>query len=279
MPPLRASLLLGLAACSFNGGGVGADDVADPDAAAGDDTPDAAAIDAAPTIDAAPPIDGPPADPAGTLHAEDAIGAVTLDGNGAEFAAAGAATIAWDIQNGQRYLTTHASYSASARLELQAIHDASNLYFFARVIDPTLATDSGADVWNDDGVTIYLDVVNDALGPYAADDHELVIRADGVWADYGPIGTPATVTGVAAAQINGYTIELAIAKSSLSAPVGTTMGFDALITDDDGWGDSNLDAYSVWFISPRPPCAACCTAEGIAQPWCDTTTFGTLVLD
>jgi hypothetical protein len=275
---LGAVALLGLAACSFDGGGLAADDGANLDAA-GDDAPDAR-----PGVDGAPPdaeiaIDGPPPTVAGVLHAEDAPAVVTLDGERGEFDAAGAATIAWNIQDGANYGTTHASYTASARVELQALHDTSNLYFFVRVDDAIEAIDSGTDIWDDDSVRIYLDVANDGLGPFAADDHEIVIRADGMWADYGPVGTSAELTGVAVAETGGYTLELRITKSSLSAPVGSTLGFDVLLVDDDGWGNMSLDGYSAWFVAPPPHCAACCTQETTAQPWCDTSTFGSLVLD
>ena len=277
---LGALLLLGLAACSFDGGGIASDDVADFDAA-GDDAPDArpGRDGAPPDPDAEIPIDGPPPSPAGVLHAEDAPAVVTLDGEGTEFDGAGAATIAWDIEDGANYGTTHPTYTASARVELQALHDATNLYFFVRVVDAIEAIDSGDDIWDDDSVRIYLDAANDGLGPYAADDHEIVIRADGVWADYGPVGTSAALTGIAVAETDGFTLELQITKASLSAPPGTTLGFDLLLVDDDGWGDMSLDAFSSWFIAPPPHCAACCTAEDTAQPWCDTSTFGSLILD
>lgn len=275
---LAAVALLGLAACSFDGGGLAADDGVDVDAA-GDDAPDARPGDDGAPPDAEIPIDGPPPSPAGVLHAEDAPAVVSLDGESAEFDAAGAATIAWNIQSGANYGTTHVNYQASARLELQALHDATNLYFFVRVTDAIEAIDSGGDIWDDDSVRIYLDAVNDGLGPYGADDHEIVIRADGMWGDYGPVGMSAALTGVAVAETDGYTLELAITKASLSAPLGTMLGFDALLVDDDGWGDSSLDGYSSWFIAPPPHCATCCTSEDTAQPWCDTSTFGTLVLD
>ena len=272
-----AAIAVALAGCSFDGGGVGAGDgdAAAPDAPAGDD-PDAAAIDAAAPDAAPPPIDGPPPDPPGTLHATDAPAVMVIDGEGSEFE--GAPVLAWDIEDGERYVTTHASYTASARLELQAMHDPGYLYVYARVIDEAYQVDS-VDLWNDDGIAIYLDVLGDALGPYGADDHELIVRGDGMWGDYGPVGTPASLTVAAVPTALGYSIEIQIDKTSLSATVGASMGFDALLTDDDGWGDSNYDAYSVWFVSSRPPCATCCVAEDAAMPWCDTTTFGTLVLD
>jgi len=280
---LRVALLASLAACSFDGGGVGGvggDDVAAPDATVGADAP--AAIDGpiAPPDAETPPIDGPPADPPGTLHAEDAVGAVTLDGNDAEFVAAGAVALAYDIEDGGRYAPTSIDYVASARLEVRAIHDATYLYFFARVTDSIIQTDSVSDLWNDDGVALYLDVLGDALGPWAADDHELLVGADGAWGDFGPIGDPATVTVATGASTGGYALEIRVEKASLSAAVGATLGFDALITDDDGWGgDNDLDAFSVWFLSSRPACVTCCTTETQPMPWCDTTTFGTLVLD
>jgi hypothetical protein len=269
-----------LLACRFDGGGLGAasdDDLADDDSLAPDGgaAPDAAI---SPDAERGDPPDAPPQPVAGMLIAEDAVGAVTLDGSDQEFAAAGAVAVQWPIQSSAIYQTESSSYSASAVVRVAAIHDAQRIYFFAEVQDTAQQFDS-AEVWNDDGVAFYLDVEGDASGPFDVDDHEIVVRGDGAWNDFGPVGTSATVSVATASATGVYRLEVAIDKASLGAAVGTTMGFDLLVTDDDGWTNSDYDALGVWYTSARPECTTCCVQETENMPWCDTTLYGSLRLD
>jgi hypothetical protein len=267
-----------LCACRFDGGGLeGSDDLATDDDDDDAIAPDGAvgAPDAGESPDAEPPDDPPVA---GLLIAEEAIGAVTLDGSDTEFGAAGAVAVQWPIQSSAIYQTETNSYSASAVVRVAAIHDAQRIYFFAEVQDAAQQFDS-EQVWNDDGVAFYLDVEGDASGPFDVDDHEIVVRGDGAWNDFGPVGTSATVTVATASATGVYRLEVAIDKASLGAEIGTTMGFDLLVTDDDGWTNSDYDALGVWYTSARPACASCCLQETENMPWCDTTLYGTLRLE
>jgi hypothetical protein len=266
---VRYAALLVLAACRFDPAGHGddGDDVA-PVIDADPDAPDAGGF------DAEPPPDGEPVRP-GTLVAVPAP-PMTLDGEDTEFDAAGAQPIGFPIQDGEIYQTFSQSYQPSSELQARAMHDEDAIYVFIEVFDPTVMVDS-ADLWQDDAVAIYLDVLGDASGPLADDDHELTVRADGVYEDL-PNGS-AAVTGEVIETLGGFVMELRIAKGPLGAPVGTTLGFDLGVWDDDGWGNSDSDAWGLWFTSSRPACADCCAAEDRAQPWCDTTLYGTLRLD
>jgi hypothetical protein len=279
---MRSGILVGVlvlaGACRFDGGGITSDDDGRIDGG-GDD--DIAAIDGSPGAPDAMPdveLDAAPLPAPGTLTAPPTAGAVTIDGSNAEFVAAGAVPITYAIQNGQLYETSTASYAPSSTVTLSAIHDDDAIYFFARVVDSVYAVDSVA-VWDDDGIMLFLDVLGDAAGPYSFDDHGLVVRADGEWSDYGPVGTSADLTAATVHPAGSYSIEVSVAKSSLSATVGGSMGFDLGLTDDDGWSDSAYDASSLWFMSARPECATCCTDQTANQPFCDTTMFGTLILE
>lgn len=270
-------IMLLLGGCRFDGGGLAGDDF---DAQVGDD--DVAAPDADPgrpdAGDTAPDANVAPTP--GELVAPDATGTVTLDAIDTEFDAAGAQPITFAIQNGALYETQSVQYTASSVVTLRAIHDSTAIYFFVEVTDSIVEVDS-TEVWNDDGIALYLDAAGDAAGAFGADDHDLVVRADGMWDDFGPVGTAADLTG-AVLQGNGtFTIEVKVTKSSLGTTVGDSMGFDLGLTDDDGWSSSvtyDYDASSLWFKSPRPECAGCCLTEATNQPWCDTTMFGTLIL-
>jgi hypothetical protein len=260
---------LPFAACSFNGGGVVLDDNGGaPDArphGGGDDAPDAA-VELSP--DAAVVHSNP-----GELRSMPAPTTMNIDGNDAEYANAPA--ISFEIQNGRLYQAV-SGYTPSAAVTLRAIHDDAHLYFFAHVDDSIIKVDS-PDAWNDDGVTLFLDVADDASGPYAEDDHALVVRADGTYTDYGPVGTSANLTVATARPNGGYDIEVQVDDDSLSSTVGSQVGFDLLLTDDDGvGGDTNYDASSLWYQSSRPACPDCC--QNGASPWCDTTMYGKMMM-
>jgi hypothetical protein len=278
---MRGRILVGViivatGGCRFDAGGIVGDGT---DAGGGDD--DVVAIDGSPGApDGAPDpdVDAGPLPIPGTLTAAPAVGAVTIDGSDAEFVAAGAVPVTYQIQNGRLYETTSNNYTPSAQIAVSAIHDSGSIYFFARVTDSIYQVDS-TSVWDDDGIAVYLDVAGDASGPFAEDDHDLVVRADGQWSDYGPVGTSADLTTATLHPAGGYTIEMAVDKASLSSTVGDSMGFDLSLTDDDGWSNNGYDASSLWFMSTRPPCASCCLDQTTNQPFCDTSMFGTLILE
>ncbi len=269
-------LLVTAAACRFDGAGFASDDAVGIDGAAGDDV---ATADAMPDPDDPDgmPLDGSPEPPAaGVLHARPVVGAVALDGNELEFVAAGVDFASFDIVEGE-LLELLDGYTGSAQVRFGAMHDATYLYFFAAVTDETIQVDS-TDVWNDDGVVFYLDGNGDALGGFGNDDHAVVVRGDGMWQDYGN-GPAPTLSGTRLLVTGGYNLEIRIARSSLSATIGASMGFDLALTDDDGRVDSDYDGWSMWFKSDRAECASCCTGSGPSDPYCDTTLYGTLMLD
>jgi len=277
---LALLMMSGIAACRFDGGGIApADDVGDDDV--GDDDSGGVDADVTPPPDAAPghPDAMPPPQPAaGLLIAKPAHGPVTLDGDDDEFDEAGAMAVTWPIQGAAIYQRESQSYVASAAARVAAIHDHDAIYFYVEVDDVVQQFDS-SEVWNDDGVSLFLDVAGDASGIFGIDDHEIVVRGDGLWKDYGPGGALTALSGEAIPEGGGYRMELRIAKDSLGATVGEDLGFDLLVTDDDGWNDNRYDALGVWFASSRPECETCCLNETQNMPWCDTTLFGTLRLD
>lgn len=263
--------------CRFDGGGLATGDI---DASGtGDDDIGVDADPGRPDAEEQPAPDANVAPAPGTLIAPDATGVVTLDAVDTEFDAAGAEAITYAIQNGELYETQSVQYTASSVVTVRAIHDSTAIYFFIDVVDSIVEVDS-TEVWNDDGIALYLDTAGDAAGEFGVDDHDLVVRADGMWDDFGPVGTAADLTGSILQGTGTYTMELKITKSSLGTTPGGSMGFDLGLTDDDGWSSTtyDYDASSLWFQAARPECGTCCAGQTVNQPWCDTTMFGTLIL-
>lgn len=272
--PLLLLILLAVAACRFDGAGFASDDSASIDGGGGDDVAEADAAPGAP--DAESPDAMPPPPPPGVIHSRPALAAVVLDGNDLEFVAAGVEFKTYDIRDGA-LLELLDGYTGSAQVRFGAMHDATYLYFFAAVTDETHQVDS-PEVWNDDGVAFFLDGNADALGTFAADDHAIVVDGDGSWMDYNT-GPDPTLTGTRLMVTGGYHLEIRLTRSSLGATIGGSIGFDLALTDDDGRVDSDYDGYSMWFKSSRAECAACCPGAGPSGPYCDTTLYGSLVLD
>ncbi len=259
--------------CRFDGNGLAA--------GSGDmpvDAPIASSIDAAVAItpDARPPSDAAPPPPMpGVVHAKWTNQPPTIDGQGGDFQAAGAIPYGFDIADG--VVTDFlGGYTASQDSTFQILHDAANIYVFARVIDDSVQVDS-QQTYDDDSVNLYLDVANDRSGAYGDDDHELIVAADASWWDFGPATSLPTVTAARVLTSTGWNVEFRIAKTGLFAPVGNAIGFDfALNDDDDGQG---YDGYGLWYEKAGPRCADCCTGWSTAQAWCDTTMLGQLLLD
>jgi len=255
--------------------------------AAGGDDDHGGMVDAAglSTVDASPPPGGadaappppPPPGTAGVLHCRRTAISPRLDGHLDDWPSPGGAQ--FDMTSAAQVLDKTALYLPSMAADVSCAHDGSNIYFAARVLDERRVVDS-PNLYDDDAVLLYLDARGDANGVFAADDHEIVVRADNMWHDYAQGSAAVALDGQVLPGMldQGFTVEIEISKASLGAGavLPTQLGFDVALTDDDGFG---AYAYGLWFLSSRPSCAACCPSSPGARAWCDTTTFGTLVLD
>jgi hypothetical protein len=268
---LAAALALGAAAgCSLDrsgsavrgggdsdGGGSGADArVGGPDAAAFD----AAATDAGTvTLDAticpytavAPLLDS---NPVGPWLAADFI---TFRASDAELKA--------DLQ---------AQYGWDASVDFACLHDDASLYFFFKVTDDHIVSNS-VSLRQDDGIVLFLDGNGDRDGTYGDDDHALMLGANADTFDYGP--GDLTPSGSESDTASGYDIEIGLDLASVGPiPADGVIGFNLAIIDDDDLGNSDRDVFALRYVPAPPACDACC--DGQAQPWCDTTVTGTLTL-
>ena len=169
-------------------------------------------------------------------------------------------------------------YTFDASVEFAARHDANNIYFLIQVTDDVLVNDSTV-LYHDDSIHLYFDVAGDASGPYSADDHWLVVTSDAVYGSF-PIGAvELDLSGSVESGDTGYTVELGIPKQDLGmSPAQGLLGFNIGLSDDDGMGGPDRDAFGLWYLPAGPRCPSCCEQVTGAQPWCDTTMFGTLAL-
>jgi hypothetical protein len=277
MVVLGAVCALG-AGCAFDASGTPRTSEGDDDSPFGADASVAAPADAnvplPPLPDAAPPP--PPPDARGELRCPRATTRPVLDGQLEDWPAA--EMKAFDMAQADQ-IDEGGFYSASMSASIRCAHDAERLYFGVVVHDDHRVVDSSA-LYDDDAVHFYLDARADAAGPYGTDDHEIVLRADGMYHDYAQGAAAVQLEGVVVGNGPGadFTIEISILKTSLggASPLPPRLGFDLGFTDDDGFG---AHAYGLWYLSQRPSCPDCCTTTPDARAWCDTTTFGGLELE
>jgi hypothetical protein len=277
MVVLGAVCALG-AGCAFDASGApGAAHGGDDDSPSGADAsvpPPADAGPLPPGPDAAPP--GPPPDPRGELRCARATSRPVLDGHLEDWPAA--EMKAFDMAHPAQ-IDQGGFYSASMSATIRCAHDDQRLYFGVVVHDDHRVVDS-QPLYEDDAVHFYLDARADSSGPYGSDDHEIVLRADGMYHDYAAGAASVALDGVVVggAADADFTVEISIAKASLgvAGALPARLGFDIGFTDDDGFG---AQAYGLWYLSDRPSCPGCCTTTPDARAWCDTTTFGGLELE
>ncbi|MFN6946036.1 MAG: glycosyl hydrolase family 8 [Cytophagaceae bacterium] len=136
---------------------------------------------------------------------------------------------------------------ADLSAEWKMMYDNNFLYVLAVVTDDARKSEGGANVWEDDGIEIYIDIGNDKNGTYGANDYRYAFR----WND--PVVYEAqhgNTAGVQYAQSNttdGYIMEIAIPWGILGGTPtpGTLMGFDFHVNDDDP-GTAGRDGKIAW---------------------------------
>jgi hypothetical protein len=266
------------ASCSFDtsvsveGSGAGDDagffssDAGGQADAEGSSNADAQSQDTSP--DAAPDV------PEGTLRSFPTTSALEMDGD-LDAAWQSASFIDYAISDSDQLIVVP-NYIPSASVRFASLYDSSKIYFFFEVTDDLLVTDS-INLYDDDSIELHIDGLNDRSGPLGDDDHWVVIGSDGNYQSLGPDSI--SVTGVIKTTPAGYNIEIALNRDELGgASTATTLGFNLGLNDDDGHGNSGVDAYGLWHLPDSPSCASCCTGEADKYAWCDTTRLGQLVL-
>ncbi|MFE5321801.1 sugar-binding protein [Paenibacillus sp. NPDC056579] len=170
----------------------------------------------------------------------------------------------WIINNGVRRIITGTPDNSAF---FGTLWDDQNLYVAVRVLDGHLVNDSEASkTYQDDSVEIYLDGNNDRSTAYGPDDHQITLG----WHDT-QLSVGSNMAGLQYAQQDidgGYSVEMAIPWSSIGIPapkVGSVIGFDIGINDDDGRSNGNRESQLMW--------------TGDNENWKSTANFGALYLN
>ncbi len=135
-------------------------------------------------------------------------------------------------------------------VEFQLTWDNTNLYIYAAVTDSSLVNNSDTDVWEDDGIEVYLDGGNEKGTAYDGNDHHLLFRYNDATIHHLSAGAT-NPTGITASQGSipgGYSKEMAIPWAFLGVTPanGTQIGLDVHVNDDDDGGarDQKLATYA-----------------------------------
>ncbi|MEM7533600.1 MAG: Ig-like domain-containing protein [Chloroflexota bacterium] len=135
--------------------------------------------------------------------------------------------------------------------EFQGMYDNNNLYFFLKVVDDTIISDSGINFWyKDDAVAFFIDGDNSKQSSYdGVNDFELIFNTDNLKRKgINSEDLPSGLVHQLVEDGDHYRIEVSIPITELDiSPVsGTVFGFDFGSHDDDqgGW---NRDARVEWF--------------------------------
>ncbi len=254
---------------AFESASGGNNDTLSTDAGPAPDSAESSVADAAPqgTADAAPSVSD------GTLQSFRRTQELTLDGE-LEAVWQAATFVDFAIADSPQ-LEALGSYIPDASLRMASLYDDDSIYFFIEVVDDLLV-DNSVSTYNDDSIELSIDGQNDRSGPYNDDDHWLVIGAEGVYASLGP--APIGLVGSILPTATGYNIEIGLDREDLGAGNNSMLGFNIAINDDDGEGNTGIDAYGVWHLPLTDSCTSCCAGQGGSYPWCDTTRLGQLQL-
>ena len=140
-----------------------------------------------------------------------------------------------------------------------------NTYFYvgAKVLDSILKNDS-PNVWNDDGVEIYIDPNHSHSTTYDATDLQLIKGYNDAALYAATSNNTSGVLHKWATVSGGYTVELAIpwSKLGVTPTANMTIGFDIGVNDDDN--GSARDAQMTW--------------NGTSNNYRNTSAFGHVVL-
>jgi len=156
--------------------------------------------------------------------------AVTVDGNASE----------WSGASFEPMLEINPSLvfpdAADVFATFSTAWDATYLYVFAKVEDDEYDVTGGATIWEHDGIEILIDGLNNHTSTYLNDDHQILVRADGVIEAEGYTGG-SDIIGVGTRTATGYAVEVAVRWAFIEgSPPQTnqTYGFNISVNDRDG---------------------------------------------
>lgn len=150
---------------------------------------------------------------------------------------------------------------AAAKAEFRALWDAEYLYVYAVVTDSVLS-DAIANAWEQDSVEIFVDPNNGKTASYEDDDGQYRISYKNA-KTVGGHATDSNYTSATKLTDGGYAVEAAIALDTISPAVGSLIGFDLQVNNDQDAG--TRDSVFTW-------------NDPTGQSYANTSRFGVLEL-
>ncbi|WNR46017.1 sugar-binding protein [Paenibacillus roseipurpureus] len=126
---------------------------------------------------------------------------------------------------------------------VRLLWDEHHLYVHAQVADTTLNA-SGGNLWEHDSMEFFVDENDAKTLSYQADDRHYRVNYLNLKSG-GTNVTPDIFTSATSVVPGGYIIEAALPLTSITASVGTVIGFDAGASDDSNY-DGIRDNATMW---------------------------------
>lgn len=133
--------------------------------------------------------------------------------------------------------------------DYKILWDEENLYLLVNVID-NIKKDNATQIFNDDGIELFIDINNDKLTSYGASDYSYAIRynEDNVTATENVSPAARNIEVGRTESVTGYVMEFAIpwdVMNENNPQAGDVLGFDIQVNDDDA-NSAARDASFAW---------------------------------
>lgn len=133
--------------------------------------------------------------------------------------------------------------TSGSTAQVRTMWDEENLYIFAEVTDAFLTTASN-NPWEQDSVEIFVDQNNAKTDSYQGDDGQFRVNYENEQS-YGGNASANNFTTATQVTETGYIIEAAIALDAITPEIGTLIGFDFQVNNDDT-GNGSRDSVVTW---------------------------------
>lgn len=140
-----------------------------------------------------------------------------------------------------RNVTKNVDGSPSVAGQVEVTYNSTNLVVTVVATDADIRPHEGGESpWDADGIEIYIDVNNSKGTSFDTNDYQIIVPLGGAVAVSSPGGNPAGAINVNATYASSpYTVAVTIPWAALNTTVpsvGSVLGFDVGINDDDGGG-------------------------------------------
>ncbi|TYQ18353.1 UNVERIFIED_CONTAM: endo-1,4-beta-xylanase [Acetivibrio alkalicellulosi] len=153
--------------------------------------------------------------------------------------------------------------SIASTADFHLLWDDEKLYVYAMVYD-RLLSDASADTYQQDSIEIFLDQNNAKTSVYDDDDGQYRVNFNNVQSYNGNASASNFTTATRIIEGVGYVVEAAIDFDHINPEIGTILGFDLQVNNDEN-GNGTRDTVMIW-------------NDPSGQSWQNVSGLGTLVL-